>query len=94
MPNNRPIDVAENPEFKTFADNVRDFRQDNGWSQRDLAAQMDTSQAYISVLETYGIDPKVTMLIRFARVFNRPVWHFFLETPPTPITRGQTRPQF
>ncbi len=84
MPNNRPIDTDEYPEFKILAQNVKNFRETEGWSQRRLATEMDSSQAYVSVLETCGVDPKMTMMVRLARAFRRPVWHFFLDNPPWP----------
>ncbi|MEO6081281.1 MAG: helix-turn-helix transcriptional regulator [Steroidobacteraceae bacterium] len=46
------------------------YRLRNGWSQKELAARMGTSQSYIARLEAGDIDPQVSTLKRLAAVFD------------------------
>lgn len=46
------------------------YRLRNGWSQKELAARMGTSQSYIARLEAGDIDPQVSTLQRLAAVFD------------------------
>ena len=46
------------------------YRLRNGWSQKELAARMSTSQSYIARLEAGDIDPQVSTLKRLAAVFD------------------------
>jgi ribosome-binding protein aMBF1 (putative translation factor) len=42
------------------------FRLQNGWSQKELAGRVGTSQSYIARLEAGEIDPQVSTLNRLA----------------------------
>ncbi len=42
------------------------YRLQKGWSQKQLAAQLGTSQSYIARLEAGVIDPQVSTLTRLA----------------------------
>jgi ribosome-binding protein aMBF1 (putative translation factor) len=46
------------------------YRLQNGWSQKELAMRMGTSQSYIARLEAGDIDPQVSTLKRLAAVFD------------------------
>jgi ribosome-binding protein aMBF1 (putative translation factor) len=46
------------------------YRLRNGWSQKELAGRMGTSQSYIARLEAGDIDPQVSTLRRLATVFD------------------------
>lgn len=46
------------------------FRLRNGWSQKELAERMSTSQSYIARLEAGDIDPQVSTLRRLAAVLD------------------------
>ncbi len=48
------------------------YRLRKGWSQKELAQRMGTSQSYIARLETGGIDPQVGTLCRLATVLEVP----------------------
>ena len=57
--------VAEN--FYSEAPRVLSYyRLQKGWSQKELAAQLGTSQSYIARLEAGVIDPQVSTLTRLA----------------------------
>jgi len=46
------------------------YRLKMGWSQKELATRMSTSQSYIARLEAGDIDPQVSTLNRLAAVFG------------------------
>jgi transcriptional regulator with XRE-family HTH domain len=48
------------------------YRLMRGWSQKELAARVGTSQSYIARLEAGDIDPQVSTLQRLASVFEVP----------------------
>lgn len=82
MPNAKSMDLKAYPEAAIIAGNLIRWRLEAGWNQRELARLVDTSQSLISVIETAGTDIRLSTLARLARIFNRPVWHFFLVDPP------------
>ena len=49
------------------------LRLQKGWSQRQLAAQAQTSQPYIARLENGGVDPQLSTLRRIAEALGVPV---------------------
>ncbi|MEP7311496.1 MAG: helix-turn-helix transcriptional regulator [Pseudomonadota bacterium] len=55
--------ASENPRLSYY-------RLRNGWSQKELAGRLGTSQSYIARLEAGDIDPQVSTLKRLATVFN------------------------
>jgi ribosome-binding protein aMBF1 (putative translation factor) len=46
------------------------YRLTKGWSQKELAARLRTSQSYVARLEAGDIDPQVSTLQRLAAVFE------------------------
>ena len=46
------------------------YRLRKGWSQKELAQRMRTSQSYIARLETGGIDPQFSTVLRLAEVLD------------------------
>jgi ribosome-binding protein aMBF1 (putative translation factor) len=61
--------VAEN-HYATQPRPLSYYRLRNGWSQKELAGRMGTSQSYIARLEAGDIDPQVSTLKRLAAVFD------------------------
>lgn len=61
--------VAENF-YAGEAKSLSWYRLKRGWSQRELATRMSTSQSYIARLEAGEIDPQVSTLQRLAAVFE------------------------
>jgi predicted transcriptional regulator len=57
------------------------YRLRNGWSQKELAARVGTSQSYIARLEAGEIDPQVSTVKRIATA---------LEVSPTDILEAIT----
>lgn len=48
------------------------YRLRNGWSQKELASRLGTSQSYIARLEAGGIDLQVSTLNRLAATLDVP----------------------
>ena len=46
------------------------YRLRKGWSQKELAARMNTSQSYIARLEAGAIDPQVSTVTRMSTVLD------------------------
>jgi ribosome-binding protein aMBF1 (putative translation factor) len=63
------------------------YRMHNGWSQKELASRLGTSQSYIARLEAGEIDLQVSTLNRLASVLDVPA-AILLEA----ITVGAQRP--
>ena len=71
-----------------IGDIIRRFRLEQGLSIRQLAEQAGVTDSYISLLETSGQDPSLSVLRKLSQVLDRPVSAFFEEEVPKPgITR-------
>ena len=55
---------------KKFADNLRTFRKERGWSQQDLALKIHYSQQCISQWENMQIEPTLSSLWILSDVFE------------------------
>lgn len=63
------------------------FRLTRGWSQKELAKRLGSSQSYVARLEAGDIDPQVSTLQRLAAVFEVPAAEL-LEA----VTQGAKQP--
>ena len=63
---------------------LRELREHNGWSQGQLAEQLEVSRQTINALETGKYDPSLPLAFRVARLFEEPIEAIFLPdgTPP------------
>lgn len=57
---------------------LRELREAHGWSQGQLADQLDVSRQTINALETGKYDPSLPLAFRIARLFGRPIESIFL----------------
>jgi putative transcriptional regulator len=57
---------------------LRELRDERGWSQGQLAEQLDVSRQTINALETGKYDPSLPLAFRIARLFGRPIEYIFL----------------
>ncbi|MEY2930227.1 MAG: hypothetical protein RL033_976, partial [Pseudomonadota bacterium] len=57
------------------------YRLLKGWSQKQLAEKVGTSQSYIARLETGGVDPQASTLRRIAAALDAPVSELFDALP-------------
>lgn len=57
---------------------VRELRERHGWSQGELAEQLDVSRQTINAIETGKYDPSLPLAFRIARLFGKPIEAIFL----------------
>lgn len=57
---------------------VRELRNERGWSQADLAAQLNVSRQTINAVETGRYDPGLPLAFRIAMLFGRPIESIFV----------------
>jgi putative transcriptional regulator len=57
---------------------LRELRDERGWSQGQLAEQLDVSRQTINALETGKYDPSLPLAFRIARLFEQPIESIFL----------------
>lgn len=53
-----------------IAYNIKLFREQNGWTQNDLANQISLSRSVVAKWESQAAMPDVTSLIKLSNVFN------------------------
>jgi putative transcriptional regulator len=63
---------------------LRELRDERGWSQGQLAEQLDVSRQTINALETGKYDPSLPLAFRIARLFERPIESIFLPDADRP----------
>jgi len=49
---------------------IRELRQEQGWSQADLAARLGVSRQTVNALETGKYDPSLPLAFKIARLFD------------------------
>ena len=57
---------------------LRELRDERGWSQGQLADQLDVSRQTVNALETGKYDPSLPLAFRIARLFEQPIESIFL----------------
>jgi putative transcriptional regulator len=57
---------------------LRELRERKGWSQGELAEQLDVSRQTVNALETGKYDPSLPLAFRIARLFGKPIEYVFL----------------
>jgi putative transcriptional regulator len=60
---------------------LRELRERNGWSQGQLAEQLEVSRQTVNALETGKYDPSLPLAFRVARLFGEPIEAIFLPDP-------------
>ena len=56
---------------------LRELRAAKGWSQGDLARELDVSRQTVNAIETGKYDPSLPLAFRIARLFRRPIEAIF-----------------
>ena len=56
---------------------VRELRERRGWSQGELAEQLDVSRQTINAIETGKYDPSLPLAFRIAAVFGASIESIF-----------------
>ncbi len=57
--------------------NLRDLRAARGWSQQELADQLDVSRQSINAIETGKYDPSLPLAFSIARLFDLSIEEIF-----------------
>ncbi len=57
---------------------VRELRGVQGWSQAELAEQLDVSRQTVNAIETGKYDPSLPLAFKIARLFGRSIEVIFL----------------
>jgi putative transcriptional regulator len=56
---------------------VRQLRTERGWSQGDLADQLEVSRQTVNAIETERYDPSLPLAFSIARLFGKPIEKIF-----------------
>ncbi|GAA0712202.1 helix-turn-helix transcriptional regulator [Dokdonella soli] len=56
---------------------VRELRETKGWSQGQLAEQLDVSRQTVNAIETGKYDPSLPLAFRIARLFHKSIEAIF-----------------
>jgi putative transcriptional regulator len=56
---------------------VRELRMEKGWSQADLAEQLNVSRQTINAIETGRYDPSLPLAFTLARLFRQKIENIF-----------------
>lgn len=59
---------------------VKDWREQAGWSQGELARQLGVSRQTVNAVETNKYDPSLPLALRMAKLFAVPVDKLFIDT--------------
>lgn len=57
---------------------IRELRSERGWSQAELAQQLDVSRQTINAIETGKYDPSLPLAFKIARLFGMPIEMIFV----------------
>lgn len=58
---------------------LRQFREDAGWSQGELARRLGVSRQTINAVETDKYDPSLPLALRLAKLFSVAVTDLFID---------------
>lgn len=61
---------------------IRSLRTRRGWTQADLAEQLDVSRQTVNALETGKYDPSLPLAFRIARLFGEAIESIFQDEQP------------
>ncbi|MFO1473005.1 MAG: helix-turn-helix transcriptional regulator [Lysobacterales bacterium] len=56
---------------------VRELRERRGWSQGELAEQLEVSRQTVNAIETGKYDPSLPLAFRIAKLFGQPIERIF-----------------
>ena len=56
---------------------VRELRTEHGWSQGDLADELDVSRQTVNAIETGRYDPSLPLAFSIAKLFGKPIEKIF-----------------
>ena len=56
---------------------LRELRAERGWTQADLARELEVSRQTVNAIETGKYDPSLPLAFRIAALFDRPIEAIF-----------------
>lgn len=56
---------------------LRELRSEHGWSQADLAEQLDVSRQTVNAVETERYEPSLSLAFKIARLFGKRIETIF-----------------
>ena len=56
---------------------LRELRTEKGWSQGDLARELDVARQSVNAIETEKYDPSLPLAFRIARLFGKRIEEIF-----------------
>jgi putative transcriptional regulator len=56
---------------------VRELREDRGWTQAELAEQLDVSRQTVHSIEKGKYSPSLPLAFKISQVFGRPIEEVF-----------------
>ena len=56
---------------------LRELRAERGWTQADLAQELEVSRQTVNAIETGKYDPSLPLAFRIAALFDRPIEAIF-----------------
>jgi putative transcriptional regulator len=57
---------------------VRELRAARGWTQAELGVRLKVTRNSVNAIETGRYEPSLTLALRIARLFGKPVEQIFL----------------
>jgi putative transcriptional regulator len=63
---------------RAVKNHVRQLRTERGWSQGDLADQLEVSRQTVNALETGRYDPSLPLAFAIAKLFGRSIEKIFI----------------
>ncbi|KAB0550554.1 helix-turn-helix transcriptional regulator [Pseudomonas argentinensis] len=61
---------------------VRELRNQQGWSQAELGERLGVSRQTVNAIETGRYDPSLPLAFKIARLFERPIETIFQAPDP------------
>lgn len=58
---------------------LKEYREQNGWSQGELARRLGVSRQTINAVETDKYDPSLPLALRMSKLFGVPVPELFID---------------
>lgn len=56
---------------------IKQLRKERGWSQADLAVELNISRQSVNAIETGRFDPSLPLAFRIAKLFGKPIEEVF-----------------
>lgn len=56
---------------------IKELRTERGWTQADLADQLEVSRQTVNALETGRYDPSLPLAFALAKLFDKPIEAIF-----------------